>query len=191
MESLIERNNKQPVSLWVGTLAEYSAITDKDENRLYLISDDGGLEGATNLVANTTDLNGVGLAFGANCPCTDSERIAALLRHKMAVVRVAGQTVLCSVQTAATSNTLSADDIVMITGCASSSYSNPVSISGSYTMHPLELVVVDIRIVFDTDRPAQATAANIYNYSRRQGLGSDTVEGVNVWRIDLLNATQY
>ena len=86
---------------------------------------------------------------------------------------------------------LTAADIVMITGCASSSYSNPVSISGSYTMHPLELVVVDIRIVFDTDRPAQATAANIYNYSRRQGLGSDTVEGVNVWRIDLLNATQY
>lgn len=40
VESLIERNNKQPVSLWVGTQAEYDAITDKDESRLYLISDD-------------------------------------------------------------------------------------------------------------------------------------------------------
>lgn len=40
VESLIERNNKQPVSLWVGTKAEYDAITQKEESRLYLISDE-------------------------------------------------------------------------------------------------------------------------------------------------------
>jgi hypothetical protein len=44
VESLLERNNKLPVSLWVGTQAEYDAITVKDETRLYIISDDTAIE---------------------------------------------------------------------------------------------------------------------------------------------------
>ena len=40
VESLIERNHKMPVSMWVGTQEEYDAITEKDESRLYIINDD-------------------------------------------------------------------------------------------------------------------------------------------------------
>ncbi len=47
VESLIERNGKKPVSLWVGTQAEYDAIPVKDESRLYIITDDEINQNAT------------------------------------------------------------------------------------------------------------------------------------------------
>lgn len=40
VESLFERNKKLPVSIWVGTQAEYDAIAEKDNNRLYIIDDE-------------------------------------------------------------------------------------------------------------------------------------------------------
>ncbi len=40
VESLYERNQNKAVSLWMGTMAEYEAITQKENNRLYLITDD-------------------------------------------------------------------------------------------------------------------------------------------------------
>ncbi len=40
VESVYERNNRKAVSLWVGTMAEYEAIETKENNRLYLITDD-------------------------------------------------------------------------------------------------------------------------------------------------------
>jgi hypothetical protein len=195
--SIMERNSGAPMSFWVGTQAEYDALTDKDESRLYIISDDDDLNGITNLFDNETDFNKKPILFNTGYACTDTERIAALHNHKMALVRVAGQRVLCSVATAVTDSSLPEDDIISISGCASSTYSSPtgtvMGTNGAPTTgaKPLDLVVVDLRITITKDSETGETAANIANYSRRQAFGSDTVEGVNVWLIDLLNATKY
>lgn len=45
-----ESNRNKQVSLWVGTQAEYNAIPEKEENCLYIISDDVILEDITNAI---------------------------------------------------------------------------------------------------------------------------------------------
>ena len=187
VESLIERNGKRPVSLWVGTQAEYDAIAEKDETRLYLISDDETLDGYTNFLSGEVGLDGAPLPFGMACSLTDTKRIAALLTHKMALVRAAGQWVLCSVATAAGSSDLDKDDMVMISGCASGSYSDPGTLN---PRHP-ELVVVDIRITVSRDPETEEPYCDIKNYSRHQVVGDAAAAGINVWCIDLFNAVKY
>lgn len=224
VESLLERNNKLPVSLWVGTQAEYDAITDKDESRLYIISDDQTLEDIedelkayvddkdtnisgrlwnveTGLNATTEKVNNAtsflriidssnAIAYGGTADITNAEHAAALATRKMALVRVAGQSVLCSVATATDYTSNGEDNMIYISGSA------PYSRNTDTSSRTIQLIAVDIRIaVNDIKNP---TAGVIANWSIIQNIGGGNVVGANsnvvgatVYNILLLNATDF
>lgn len=210
IESLKEMNAGGKFSVWVGTHAEYDAIEDKDKSRMYIISDDPSIEeyvdkkvdaskkytddgdkvlserldyerGYTRIFSS--DAHGSALGYAQTYMIDDNKIIGTLEALKMAMVRVAGQWVLCSVDVA-TDYTIAANNMIYISGCA------------PYTMirsadEPSTLLLVDIRI--NISGPGTATLQNFSRASMLGKLDNDdhTNDGANVWSILLLNGTAY
>lgn len=196
VESVQEQNHGARVGLWIGTQAEYDALPEKDETCLHIISDDTAFE---DMVAESTKYLRVlssdnALAYGATFQIDNSDHREALLTRKTALVRVAGQSVLCSVAKAADYTSVvdgvAVNNLVYISGCA------PYSADTATSVGTVQLVIVDIRITFDDlNNPTEGT---ITNRSRIQNLGGGNVTGANsnvagvtVWNILLNNAIDY
>ena len=242
VRNIVEHNGNVPIDFWVGTQAEYEAITEKDQSRLYIISDDDigetlqtlqtGLNEVTektnkndatlqilepwaagtdatvsacqgeieelqiNLSQNATYTKLLGsdhaLAYGGTFKIEGLKNkylIDALRNCKTALVRVAGQSVLCSAAQATSYQTQN-DDIWYISGCA------PYTRIVSQRVGHIDLIVVALAIVFDDIKnPTEATITNfsqIKNITGGNIVGKDTdVAGANVHNILLLNASNF
>ena len=187
VESLLERNNNLPVSLWVGTQAEYDAIAIKDENRLYIISDDDSIQRMIETAAGYTDISpDVDLSYGDVVTVSNQDYIAAMFTRKTAMVHVRGQWVLCSVEKA-TDYSGNGNNHILITGCASFMKA-PFP---SELVSP-KLLVVDIRITFnDIANPTEAYVQNFSRLCSLESTDSTELSGAVVYDIRLLNAVNY
>lgn len=89
VESIYERNNKLPVSLWVGTQEEYDAIEEKEFNRLYIVGDDEPLAALQSRMTALEEAHGLNtykslIDIGITAfPTTMSAVVAAMPAYSM------------------------------------------------------------------------------------------------------------